>query len=184
MIRLKEKYQSQVISQLSSRFSYGNAHQVPKLLKVVLNMGVGEAVQNPKAIEEASSDLALIAGQSPIVRRARQSIASFKLREGMPIGVSVTLRNDRMYEFVERLVAVALPRVRDFRGIPRKSFDGRGNYSLGISEQIIFPEINLDKSKIRGLNINFVTSANTNEEGFALLEGLGLPFRKATKAAS
>ena len=176
--RLRETYLKEVIPGLREKFSYGNLHQVPKLKKVVLNIGLGEGVQNAKAVDAAAGDLAQISGQKAVVRRARKSIANFKLREGMPIGASVTLRGDRMYEFVDRLVTVALPRVRDFRGISRSAFDGRGKYSLGLAEQIIFPEIDLDKSQIRGLGISFVTSANTNEEGQALLEGLGFPFRK------
>ena len=145
-------------------------------------MGVGEAVQNAKLIDAAAADMARIAGQKPVIRRARKSIANFKLREGLPIGVSVTLRGAQMYEFVDRLVSVALPRVRDFRGIPRNAFDGRGNYSLGLNEQIIFPEIDIEKSTVRGLSITFVTTANTNKEGEALLEYLGMPFRKRTEA--
>ena len=176
--RLREKYSSDIVPMMREQFAYKNVNQVPKLKKVVLNIGLGEAVQNPKSVDSVLSDLERIAGQKAIVRRARKSIANFKLREGMPIGASVTLRGDRMYEFVDRLVTVALPRVRDFRGIARKAFDGRGNYSLGITEQIIFPEIDLDKSQIRGLGVTFITSANTNEEGEALLEKMGFPFRK------
>lgn len=178
MARLSEKYKVEVIPKLKQQFGYKNVHQIPRLEKVVLNMGVGEAVQNSKAIDAAAADLAAIAGQKPTIRRSKKSIANFKLRQNQPIGVAVTLRNDRMYEFVDRLVAIALPRVRDFRGISRNAFDGRGNYSLGLSEQIIFPEIDIDKSVVRGLNVTFVTSANTNDEGRALLEHLGLPFRK------
>lgn len=179
MVRLQQKYKEEVIPALQEAFSYKNPNQVPKVDKVVLNMGVGKAgVQNSKAVDAAMADLEVIAGQKPVVRKARKSIANFKLREGMPIGASVTLRNDRMYEFLDRLVSVALPRVRDFRGIPGKAFDGRGNYSLGITEQIIFPEINLDKTTIKGLSITVVTTANNNEEGKALLEKLGFPFRK------
>lgn len=162
---------------LKARFGYDNVNEIPRLVKVVINMGVGEAVQNPKLIEGAVEDMTLIAGQRPYTRRARKSIANFKLREGIPIGVSVTLRRDRMYEFVDRFVNIALPRVRDFRGIPRNSFDGRGNYSLGIAEQTIFPEVDLDKTTPRGMGITFVTSAKSDEEGRALLEGLGFPFR-------
>lgn len=178
MTRLKEKYENTVVPSLKEKFGFANPTQIPRLEKVVLNMGIGEAVQNAKVLESALSDLTLIAGQKPVVRRAKKSIAAFKLREGMPIGASVTLRRQRMYEFVDRLISVALPRVRDFRGVSRKAFDGRGNYSLGIQEQIIFPEINLDKTQIRGLSVTFVTSAQTNAEGEALLESLGMPFRK------
>ena len=177
MTRLQEKYKAEVIPGLKEEFKYASVTQIPKLEKVVINMGLGQAVQNSKIVESALDDLGLIAGQKPVIRRARKSIANFKLREGMPIGASVTLRRDRMYEFVDRLISVALPRVRDFRGIPRKSFDGRGNYSLGINEQIIFPEINLDKTQVRGLSITFVTSAKNDKEGEILLEKLGFPFR-------
>ena len=150
---------------------------IPKLDKVVINIGLGEAVQNPKALDAALNDLTLIAGQKPVVTRAKKSIAGFKLREGMPVGVKVTLRGDRMYEFVDRLVSVALPRVRDFRGVSPKSFDGRGNYSLGLKEQLIFPEIEYDKiDKLRGMEIVFATTAKTDEEGRALLKLLGMPF--------
>ena len=174
---LAQKYKDEIVPKLQEKFSYRNINQVPSLKKIVINMGVGEAVQNPKAIEAAVDDLTAIAGQKAVVRRARKSIANFKLREGMPIGVSVTLRATRMYEFADRLVNIGLPRVRDFRGISRNGFDGRGNYSLGIQEQSIFPEIDLDKSKIRGLSITVVTSAKTNKEGEALLEYMGFPFR-------
>ena len=177
MARLAKDYRKRVIPKLKEEFGYKNPHEIPRLEKVVLNMGVGEAVQNSKAIDTALEDMTRISGQKPVIRRARKSIANFKLRDGMPIGVSVTLRGTRMYEFVDRLVNVALPRVRDFRGIPKNSFDGRGNYSLGVAEQIIFPEIDLDKSQIRGLSITCVTSANTNDEGRALLKGLGFPFK-------
>jgi large subunit ribosomal protein L5 len=170
-------YRKEVVAKLQERFSYKNPNEIPKLEKVVINMGLGEVVTNSKAIDGALSDLAAITGQKPVVRRARKSIANFKLRQGMPIGISVTLRQDRMFEFVDRLVAVALPRVRDFRGIPKNSFDGRGNYSMGLAEQIIFPEIDIDKSTIRGMGITFVTTAKTDEEGKALLEFLGFPFR-------
>ena len=178
MLRLKEKYLQEIVPQLQSEGEYKNIHQVPKLEKIVLNMGVGEAITNSKAIESAVTDLANISGQKPVVRKAKKSIANFKLREGMPIGVSVTLRRDQMYEFLERLIYIALPRVRDFRGISRKAFDGRGNYSLGIKEQIIFPEIDLEKTTIRGLSVNFVTTAQTNDEGMKLLSLFGVPFRK------
>ena len=176
--RLKEKYVKEIHAELKQELGFSNPQQVPKLEKVVLNMGIGEAVLNAKVIDTAVSDLARIAGQQPVVRRAKKSIANFKLREGMPIGASVTLRGTRMYEFIDRLVNVALPRVRDFRGIPASAFDGRGNYSLGIAEQIIFPEIDLDKSQVRGLNVTIVTSAKNNKEAAALLEKFGFPFRK------
>lgn len=175
--RLEKAYKEQVVPALKERFKYANVHQVPRLQKVVLSVGVGQAVQNSKAIENAVHDLTLITGQKPVVCRAKKSIANFKLRKGMPIGVAVTLRRARMYEFIDRLLNIALPRVRDFRGVSRRAFDGRGNYALGIAEQIIFPEIDLDKSQIMGLNINFVTTAKTNEEGLALLENFGFPFK-------
>lgn len=176
--RFQEMYKNEIVGKLRERFSYTNPLQVPKLEKVVLNMGLGAATANPKLIDSAVADLTAITGQKPVIRKAKKSIANFKLREGVPIGVSVTLRNARMYEFVDRLITIALPRVRDFRGIPANSFDGNGNYSLGITEQIIFPEIDLEKTVLRGLSITFVTSAKTNEEGYALLEEMGFPFRK------
>ena len=179
MKRLKDKYVEDVTAALKQEFQYGNPMQVPRLTKVVVNMGLGEAVQNAKVIEFAQNDLRTITGQKPVVTRARKSVASFKLREGMPIGVMVTLRGDRMWEFLERLFNVALPAVRDFRGVSAKAFDGAGNYTLGIKEQIIFPEIEYDKvDKVRGMNITFVTTATTDEEGRALLRHLGMPFRK------
>lgn len=179
MTRLKDRYAAEIAPQLRSQFNFGNPYEVPRLVKVAINMGLGEAVQNAKVVEAAQNDLRQLAGQKPVVTRARRSIASFKLREGMPIGTMVTLRNDRMWEFVERLFYVALPAVRDFRGVSTRGFDGRGNYTLGIKEQIIFPEIEVDKvDKIRGMNITFVTSAKTDEEGRALLTHLGMPFRK------
>lgn len=178
-MRIKDKYSQEVVPALRETFSYGNIHQVPRLEKVVVNIGLGEAVANPKVVEHAVNDLSLITGQKPVVTRARKSIATFKLREGMPIGCMVTLRRARMWEFVERLFNVALPAVRDFRGFSPKAFDGKGNYSLGLKEQIIFPEIDYDKvDKIRGMNISFVTTAETDEEGRSLLDRLGLPFRK------
>ncbi len=183
MARLKELYTKQIAPQLTEEHSYGNKHQTPKLTKIVVNMGLGEAVSNSKVIDVAVDDLTKITGQKPVIRRAKKSIANFKLREGMPIGVSVTLRREMMYEFLDRLVTIALPRVRDFRGVSRSAFDGRGNYSLGITEQIIFPEIDFEKTAIRGLNISFVTTAETNEEGLALLEKFGFPFRKKASAA-
>ncbi|MCC6221092.1 MAG: 50S ribosomal protein L5 [Deltaproteobacteria bacterium] len=178
MSRLQEKYQTEAVPKLKAKYGYKNVHQIPRLEKVVINMGVGEAVQNIKAIEMATADLALISGQRPVIRRARKSIANFKLREGTPIGVSVTLRRKRMYEFADRLINVVLPRVRDFRGVSKNSFDGAGNYSFGFSEQIIFPEIDMDKTQIRGLNVTFVTSARTDEEGRELMVNLGFPFRQ------
>ena len=176
--RLRETYETKVVPALKEQFKYTNANQVPKLEKVVLNMGVGEALQNAKAIELAVADMTAITGQKPVVRRARKSIANFKLREGQPIGVSVTLRKEQMYEFMDRLLSIALPRVRDFRGIPKNAFDGRGNYTLGLNEQSIFPEIDIEKTTVRGLNISFVTTAKTNEEGKALLTAFGFPFRQ------
>lgn len=177
MYRILTKYKTEVIPKLSSEFAYKNVHEIPKLVKVVLNMGVGDAVTNNKLIEQATNDLSLIAGQKAVPRKAKKSIANFKLRAGQPVGVSVTLRRGRMYEFVDRLLNIALPRVRDFRGIARNAFDGNGNYSMGIMEQIIFPEVDSEKTQIRGLNITFVTSAKTNKEGEALLAHLGFPFR-------
>ena len=177
MARLKEKYLNEVVPGLQEQFKYTNVMAIPKLDKVVINIGLGEAVQNAKALDAALNDLTLITGQKPVVTRAKKSIAGFKLREGMPVGVKVTLRGDRMYEFVDRLLSVALPRVRDFRGVSPKSFDGRGNYSLGLKEQLIFPEIEYDKiDKLRGMEIVFATTAKTDEEGRALLKLLGMPF--------
>lgn len=178
MSNLKTFYRQQVVPELMGKFGYKNVMQVPKLSKIVLNMGLGEAIQNIKILDSAMEELALIAGQKPVVRRARKSIASFKLRAGMPIGCTVTLRGDRMYDLFTRLVNIALPRLRDFRGISGKAFDGRGNYSLGIKEHIIFPEIEYDKiDKIKGLNITVVTKAETDEEGKELLRLMGMPFR-------
>lgn len=174
---LKDKYKNEVIASLIEEFSLDNPMQVPKITKVVINMGLGEAVQNPKVVEGAVADMTLISGQKPIVTRARKSIATFKLREGMPIGAKVTLRGQRMWEFLERLIYVALPRVRDFKGINDKAFDGHGNFSLGVREQIIFPEIDYDKvDKIRGMNITIVTSAENDDQARALLRGVGMPF--------
>jgi large subunit ribosomal protein L5 len=179
MSQMKDKYEEEVVPLLVKEFGYTNPMQVPRLLKVVVNMGLGEAVQNPKVIEVAVDELRIITGQQPIIRKARRSIAGFKLREGMRIGCCVTLRRAHMFEFLERLLSVALPRVRDFRGISPKAFDGKGNYSLGIQEQSIFPEIDYDKiDKLRGLNVTIVTSAQTDEEGRFLLKQLGVPFRK------
>ncbi|MFD2233110.1 50S ribosomal protein L5 [Phaeospirillum tilakii] len=177
MARLRTHYEKVVRPALQSQFSYRNPMQVPKLEKIVINMGVGEAAQDAKKIESAVAELTLIAGQKPVVTRAKTSIAQFKLREGQVVGCKVTLRADRMYEFLDRLINIALPRVRDFRGVPAKSFDGRGNYALGLKEQIIFPEINYDRVEtIRGMDIIFVTTAKSNEEAKALLKGFDMPF--------
>ncbi len=176
---LKDFYYNDCVPALKEEFGYTNIMQVPKLEKIVLNMGLGEAVQNPKIVEGAAEELTLIAGQKAVVTNAKKSIAGFKLREGMPIGCRVTLRGEKMYDFFSKLVNIALPRVRDFRGVSPKGFDGRGNYSLGVKEQIIFPEIDYDKiDKIKGLNISIVTSAPTNAEGLSLLRLMGMPFRK------
>jgi len=176
--RLLERYRGSVIESLRQRFKYDNVMQVPRLKAIVLNVGLGEAIQNSKLLDAAAEELAAITGQKPVITRSRKAIANFRLRENQPIGCMVTLRNQRMYEFLDRLVNVALPRVRDFRGVSRNAFDGRGNYSLGLREQIIFPEVNFDKvEKIRGMNVTIVTTAKTDEEGRALLEGLGMPFR-------
>jgi large subunit ribosomal protein L5 len=176
--RLRERYQREIVPALMQDFGYTNRLAVPRLAKVVLNMGLGEAVQNSKIIDSALEEMTAIAGQKPVVTKAKKAISNFKLREGLPIGVMVTLRGERMYEFLDRLVSVALPRVRDFRGVPDRSFDGRGNFSLGIREQVIFPEINLDKvDKIKGLTVVICTTARTDAEGKALLRHLGMPFR-------
>jgi Ribosomal protein L5 len=176
--RLKDRYVNEIAPALQQKFAYTNVMQIPKIDKVVINMGVGEAVQNSKAIDSALGDLMKITGQRPIVTRAKKSISAFKLREGMPIGCKVTLRGQRMYEFMDRLLSVALPRVRDFRGVSAKAFDGRGNYTLGIKEQLIFPEIEYDKiDKLRGMDIVFVTTAKTDEEARELLRGFGMPYR-------
>jgi large subunit ribosomal protein L5 len=178
MSRLKETYQTDLMPALSKEFSYTSPMEVPRLEKIVLNMGLGEAIQNIKVLDAAMEELTLIAGQRPVVTRARKSIASFKLREGMPIGCMVTLRKGMMYDFFDKLVNVALPRVRDFRGLSDKSLDGRGNFTVGIKEHIIFPEIEYDKiDKIKGLNITIVTTAKTDEEGKALLKMMGMPFK-------
>lgn len=177
MARVREQYKQDVVPALTDEFGYANLYQVPKLEKIVLNIGLGEAVANGRALDAAVGDLTMIAGQKPVVTRAKKSIASFKLRAGMPIGAVVTLRGDRMYEFFDRLVATALPRIRDFRGLSPNSFDGRGNYTLGLREQIMFPEIDYDKiDKVRGLEVSIVTSAKTDEEGRRLLALLGMPF--------
>ena len=178
MSRLKEKYNKEVVPALMKRFGYKNVMQVPRLEKIVINIGVGDAIGNVKLLDAAMADLSQIAGQKAAIRRAKKSISNFKLKAGAAIACMVTLRKKRMYEFFDRLVNVAIPRVRDFRGMPPKSFDGRGNYTLGIKEQIIFPEVDYDKvEKIRGMNISIITTAMTDEEGFELLKALGLPFR-------
>lgn len=176
--RMVEKYRDQVVPALMKEFSYKNPMQVPRLRQIVLNVGMGEAIQNMKLLESAAGELGTITGQRPVITRAKKAIAGFKLRQGMPIGAKVTLRNRRMYEFLDRLVSVALPRIRDFRGVSPKAFDGRGNYTLGLKEQLIFPEITYDNvAAIHGMDITFVTTARTNEEGKALLRLLGMPFR-------
>lgn len=178
MARLKEKYDKEIIPLLMKEFNYKNVMQAPKIEKVIVNMGLGAAIQDIKILDSASRELTTITGQKPVITKAKKSIASFKLREGMSIGCKVTLRKDKMYEFLNRLLNVALPRVRDFKGVPGKSFDGRGNYALGIEEQLIFPEIDYDKvDKIRGMNIAIVTTAKTDEEGKSLLKYFGMPFR-------
>ncbi len=176
--RLKETYRHQVVPALMKEFSYKNPMQVPRLERIVLNVGMGEAIQNVKLLESASTELGVVTGQRPVITKAKKAIAGFKLRQGMPIGVKVTLRSDRMYEFLDRLVSVALPRIRDFRGVSPKAFDGRGNYTLGLKEQLIFPEIKYDSvASIHGMDITIVTTAKTNDEGKALLRHLGMPFR-------
>lgn len=179
MNRLEQRYKEQVVPALMKQFNYSSIMQVPKIDKVVINVGVGDAIANPKALEEVVTEITQICGQKPIVTKAKKSIANFKLREGMSIGCKVTLRGERMYEFLDKLMNISLPRVRDFRGVSKTSFDGRGNYTLGVKEQIIFPEINYDKvNKVRGMDIVIVTTANTNEEGAALLSEMGMPFKK------
>jgi len=179
VIRLKEYYKANVLPELTKRFGYRNVMQVPKLEKIVVNMGVKEAPQDAKVLDAVMGDLAMVSGQKPNVRRARKSIANFKIREGMPVGCAVTLRGRRMWEFYDRLVNVAIPRIRDFRGVPTRSFDGHGNYTLGIDEQIVFPEVDYDKvAKIQGMDIVIVTSAKTDEEAMTLLGLLGMPFRR------
>jgi len=176
--RLRQRYHSEIIPTLQNEQGYANVYQVPRLEKIVLNMGLGEATQNPKILDSAVEELAAISGQKPVVTKAKKAIANFKLREGVPIGAMVTLRGERMYEFFDRLVNVTLPRVRDFKGVPDRSFDGRGNYSLGLREQVIFPEINLDKvDKIKGLTVVICTTARTDADAKALLRALGMPFR-------
>lgn len=177
-VRLREKYQSEIVPALMQEFKYSSVMAVPRLTKIVVNVGVGEAVSNSKALDAAVADLTTITGQKPVITKAKKSIASFKLREGMAIGTMVTLRADRMYDFLDRLINLALPRIRDFRGISRRSFDGRGNYSLGLREQIVFPDIDYDKiDKIRGLEVVIVTTATDDEQAYALLKRLGMPFR-------
>lgn len=177
--RLKTVYQETIVPKLKEQFGYQNIHQVPKLVKITVNRGLGEASQNAKALESSVNELAVITGQKPVVTRAKKAIAGFKIREGMPVGVMVTLRSDRMYSFLDRLISLALPRIRDFRGISPRSFDGRGNYTLGVREQLIFPEVDYDSiDQIRGMDISIITTANTDEEGRALLKEMGMPFRE------
>jgi large subunit ribosomal protein L5 len=184
MARLKDRYNDEIRDLLVAKFGYSSPMQAPKLVKVTLNMGVGEAKQDSKMFDAAQGQLADIAGQKPNVRRARKSVAAFKLREGMPVGLTATLRNEKAYEFIDRLVSVALPRLRDFRGLNPKSFDGRGNYNMGVREQVIFPEIDYDAvDQVRGLDIAFTTTAKSNAEAFALLEALGLPFAREGRPA-
>ncbi|HEA6498813.1 TPA: 50S ribosomal protein L5 [Staphylococcus aureus] len=179
MNRLKEKFNTEVTENLMKKFKYSSVMEVPKIDKIVVNMGVGDAVQNSKVLDNAVEELELITGQKPLVTKAKKSIATFRLREGMPIGAKVTLRGERMYEFLDKLISVSLPRVRDFQGVSKKAFDGRGNYTLGVKEQLIFPEIDYDKvSKVRGMDIVIVTTANTDEEARELLANFGMPFRK------
>jgi large subunit ribosomal protein L5 len=177
--RLKERYRSEIVPELMREFSYRNVMQVPRVEKVTLNIGLGEAKDNARAVESATADLATISGQKAVVTKAKKAIANFKIRQNMPIGAAVTLRGDRMYEFLDRMLNAALPRIRDFRGVPTKAFDGRGNFSLGLREQLIFPEIDYDKvDRIRGLQVNIVTTARNDEEGRRLLEMMGMPFAK------
>lgn len=179
MARLKEKYNETIKQELVNKFNYSSVMQAPKLDKIVVNMGIGDAVQNAKVLDTAVEELSAITGQKPIITKAKKSIATFRLREGMPIGAKVTLRGEKMYEFLDKLISVSLPRVRDFRGISKKAFDGRGNYTLGVKEQLIFPEIDYDKvSKVRGMDIVIVTTANTDEEARELLTQFGMPFQK------
>lgn len=180
MSRLKERYDNEVVPSLLERFGYQNVHQVPRLEKIIINMGVGDAVADRKALDAAVEDLAIISGQKPAITRARKSVANFKIREGMPIGCKVTLRGQRMYDFLDKLISVVLPRIRDFRGTSPRSFDGRGNYTLGLKEQLIFPEINYDDvSQVRGMDVSIVTTAMNDEEGYELLKAMGMPFRVA-----
>lgn len=178
--RLKEQYREEVVPKLVAEFGYGNVHEAPRLEKIVLNIGLGEAIANARSLDAATNDLGLITGQKPVVTRAKKSIAAFRLRAGMPIGAMVTLRGDRMYEFLDRLIGTALPRIRDFRGLSPRSFDGRGNYTLGLREQLVFPEIDYDRiDRVRGLEISIVSTAKTDEEGRRLLTLLGMPLREA-----
>ena len=179
MNRLRQKYENEVKNQMVEKFGYKSVMQIPTIDKIVINMGIGDAVSNSKVLDEAVAELAVITGQKPVITRAKKSIAGFRLREGMPIGCKVTLRGERMYDFLDKLVSISLPRVRDFRGVSKKSFDGRGNYTLGVKEQLIFPEIDFDKvNKVRGMDIVVVTTANTDEEARELLTQLGMPFQK------
>lgn len=179
MARLQEKFKKDIVPAMSKKFNYSNPMEVPQLHKVVINIGVGEATQNSKVLDAAVNDLTIVAGQKPVVTRAKKSIANFKLRQGQPIGCMVTLRGKRMYEFMDKLVTISLPRIRDFQGVSTRAFDGRGNYTLGITEQLIFPEINYDQvDKIRGMNISIITTAKTDEEGRHLLQLMGMPFKK------
>ena len=179
MNRLRQKYENEVKNQMVEKFGYKSVMQIPTIDKIVINMGIGDAVSNSKVLDEAVAELALITGQKPVITRAKKSIAGFRLREGMPIGCKVTLRGERMYDFLDKLVSISLPRVRDFRGVSKKSFDGRGNYTLGVKEQLIFPDIDFDKvNKVRGMDIVVVTTANTDEEARELLTQLGMPFQK------
>ncbi len=178
-VGLKNKYLETIVPNLMKKFEYKNIHQVPKVIKVTINRGLGEASQNAKALEASLSEIALITGQKPVVTRAKKAIAGFKIREGMPVGVMVTLRSNKMYDFLDRLINLSLPRIRDFRGISPKSFDGRGNYTLGVREQLIFPEVEYDKiDQIRGMDISIITTASNDEEGRALLKEMGMPFRE------
>ncbi|MCB9777348.1 MAG: 50S ribosomal protein L5 [Alphaproteobacteria bacterium] len=178
-LRVRERYRAEAVGALQEQFQYGNVMQVPRLEKIVVNVSLKEAITNAKVLDAAAEEIAVITGQKPIIRKARRSIANFKLREGMPIGVKVTLRRDRMWQFADRLIAIAIPRIRDFRGLDPNGFDGRGNYNMGLTEQIIFPEIDYDKvQRITGMNVTFVTTAETDEEGRALLKALGMPFRE------
>ena len=177
--RLKERFETEIRRELMKEFKYGNIMQVPKVQKITVNIGLGEAKDNARAVDSASADIGTITGQKPVVTKAKKAIANFKVRENMPVGIAVTLRGDRMYEFLDRLLNAALPRIRDFHGVPTKAFDGRGNFSLGVREQLIFPEIEYDKvDKIRGMQVNIITSAKTDEEGRRLLEMMGMPFSK------
>jgi large subunit ribosomal protein L5 len=178
-IRLKQLYNDTAVAKLREQFNYQNIHEVPRVVKVTVNRGLGEAAQNAKALENSLNEIAVITGQRPVVTRAKKAIAGFKIRQGMPVGIMVTLRRDRMYAFLDRLVNLALPRIRDFRGVSPKSFDGRGNYTLGVREQLIFPEVSYDSvDQIRGMDISIITTAKTDEEGRALLKALGMPFRE------